>query len=557
MTAQEKAEKFTNSAPRLSKKEMDEINDLFPTYIFRRSRTGEIWCSCCGRHEKNMNRSDEVVFLTEHQREPRNMYEPRPKPSVNCPFCGKSAIVKELGRTGHRDNLCSWRRAVVLRWYRGALWGRAYEFKKAYGSEQNLIEKPRYNLMSVYRFRPGKAEETKRYGFYSDGQFIGITVQDHGLTGGRWRIDNPFPQNWEYGTAYSVVGVEEIQKSPLKYCMAEKAESWNFVQYLTACCFYPRKIEMLMKSGMEEVVKDLVNRGVKHATVIKWDDENQKNPFGLNRQELRQFMDTTREIAILELYKKLGKKVSIQQCETWQSDISNIKEIADFSNKWNVPMVKLLRYLETQKQKRYTISDTFGILKDYIHAAQALGYPLHRGNVLLPVPLRSAHDSASDKHRELLAKEAKKIQEKERKQESEAYATRKKALEKKYGFAYDGKIIRIPEGREEILDEGRILQHCVAGYADRHMKGTVTILFMRHEKKPDVPWLTIEMRGNSLIQIHGYQNEGMYTCKGRFAPDPKEENKAFLQTWLEWLERGSKRYKDGTPRIRQIKEKIA
>ncbi len=556
MTEQEKAEKFAHSAPGLSKKELEEINNLFPTYIFRRSRTGEIWCSCCGRYEKHMNRFGDV-FRAEHQREPRNMYEHSPKPSVNCPFCGKPAIVKELGRTGHRDNLCSWRRAVVLRWYRGALWGRAYDFKKEYGSEYNLTEKPRCNLMSVYRFRPGKAEETRRHGFFSDGPFIGITVQDHGLSGGKWKIGNPFPQNWEYGTAYSVLGMEEIQKSPFKYCMVEESRTCNLVRYLTACCFYPRKIEMLMKFKMEEVVSDLVNRGVKHATVIKWDDKDQKNPFGLNGQELRQFMDTSREIETLELYKKLKSKASIQQCDIWQSEIVNIKEIADLSNKWNIPMVKLIRYLDASKPRGYNITGTFGLLKDYIHAAQALGYPLYRENVLLPVPLRNAHDSVVDKHRNLLAEEAKKRLEKERKKDAEAYAARKKALEEKYGFTVDGITIRIPEGREEIIDEGRILQHCVAGYADRHVKGTVTILFMRHEKTPHNPWLTIEMRGNSLMQIHGYKNEGLYSCKGRFAPDPREEYKAFLDLWLEWLKRGSKRNKDGTPRIKQTKGKIA
>lgn len=556
MTEQEKAARLAHSAPELSKKELEEINDLFPTYIFRRSRTHEIWCSCCGRHEKGINRFSDV-FRAEHQREPRNLYEDSPKPSVTCPFCGKPAIVKELGRTGHRDNLRSWRRALVLRWYRGALWGRAYDFEKGYRSEHNLTEKPRCNLMSVYRFRPGKAEETRRYGNFSDGPFVWVTVQDHGLTGGRWLIDNPFRQTWEYGTAYSVLGVEEIQKSPFKYCMAEKAISWNFVQYLTACCFYPRKIEMLMKSQMEEVVSDLVNRGVKHATVIKWDDEDQKNPFDLNGQELRQFLDTRREIETLELYKKLKKKVGIQQCEIWQNDITNIKEIANLSNKWNIPIVKLLRYLEENKPRGYTITGAFGLLRDYIHAAQALGYPLHRENVLLPVPLQDAHDSAADKHRELLAEEAKKNRKKSRKKEAKEYAARKKALEEKYGFTADGITIRIPESSEEIMDEGRILQHCVAGYADRHVKGTVTILFMRHEKKPNVPWITIEMRGNSLVQIHGFKNEGLYSCKGRFAPDPREKYKEFIDLWLDWLRRGSKRNKDGTPRIKKAKEKIA
>lgn len=43
MTEQEKAERFVQKAPPLNHAEQNSINALFPTYIFRRSRTNEIW----------------------------------------------------------------------------------------------------------------------------------------------------------------------------------------------------------------------------------------------------------------------------------------------------------------------------------------------------------------------------------------------------------------------------------------------------------------------------------------------------------------------------------
>ena len=122
-------------------------------------------------------------------------------------------------------------------------------------------------------------------------------------------------------------------------------------------------------------------------------------------------------------------------------------------------------------------------------------------------------------------------------------------LEEKYGFTMDGYVIRIPASEEEILDEGRKLVHCVGGYANRHMSGATTILFMRKVTKPDEPWLTIEMSGNRLAQIHGYRNEGIHTQKGRFAPDPAEVYKDFLDTWLDWIKKGSKRDKNGNPKL--------
>ena len=43
MTEQEKAERLAKSAPPLRDGELEAINALFPTYIFRRSCTEEIW----------------------------------------------------------------------------------------------------------------------------------------------------------------------------------------------------------------------------------------------------------------------------------------------------------------------------------------------------------------------------------------------------------------------------------------------------------------------------------------------------------------------------------
>lgn len=55
------------------------------------------------------------------------------------------------------------------------------------------------------------------------------------------------------------------------------------------------------------------------------------------------------------------------------------------------------------------------------------------------------------------------------------------------------------------------------------------------------------MSGKRLVQIHGYRNEGMYSTKGRFAPDPRETYRDFLDPWLDWVAAGSKRDKAGAP----------
>ena len=583
MTDIEKAGRPVRQAPSLNQAEKDAINALFPAYIFRRSCTGEIWTTCCHRHltvkDEDMmvttpERNFQEVMWTPHQREPKNRWMDPPQPRVKCPFCGEMVIVKELGRSGGRDNLSRYRRAVVLRWYRGALWARAYDCGKRYSRDKgySLTGEPESKLVGVYRFRPGLVEATTR-GWYGNYPFLSVVQQDGPLTKGRWRIHGPFNANAEYGIGYDVIGLSEIEKSPFRYCMAAEAEkkTAKFLEFLTACCFYPRQIEMLMKAGMSEVVRDLVERGVKHTAVIDWDDP--KKAFKLDRQDVKFFLTTNRNIQLLELYKRLKGRVPLTECELWMSSGLDIQKTFRAARKWNIPPEKLIRYLAGKVGcARYggmtSICAARRFWEDYVNAAEAMGYPLHRENILLPKDLGAAHDEATKKHQVRLERErAARRLEWERRQKAEQaehdrqvrlaeekYDERRKKLEKKYGFAMDSYAIRAPLGKDEILAEARKLQHCVGGYADRHIQGKTTILFMRRVKNLDEPWLTIEMTGNELIQIHGYKNEGIHTAKGRFAPDPREVYRDFLDTWLEWLEKGSKRDKKGNPRLPRKKK---
>ena len=65
------------------------------------------------------------------------------------------------------------------------------------------------------------------------------------------------------------------------------------------------------------------------------------------------------------------------------------------------------------------------------------------------------------------------------------------------------------------------------------------------------------MNGAKLVQIHGYRNEGLYTSQGRFAPDPREVYREFLDPWLAWVAKGSPRGKEGEPRLPRRKKKKA
>lgn len=66
--------------------------------------------------------------------------------------------------------------------------------------------------------------------------------------------------------------------------------------------------------------------------------------------------------------------------------------------------------------------------------------------------------------------------------------------------------IREPESLSEIHDEGRLLGHCVASYANNVAIGETTILFLRRNECPDEPFLTIEVKKGRFVQCRGKKN---------------------------------------------------
>lgn len=581
MTREAKAaQAFVRSAPKLNKKDEEAFNALFPAYLFRRSATREVWTTCCHRHKKlplqaKMSQAEIEAWHNPHQPEPRNSYCPKTKPSMACPFCGAPVIVKELRFTGQRQNLYTFRRALILKWDGKDLWALGYTGDKDYQDKDNLTSKPKMRLLGVARFRPGSVEAVSRSWWYT-GAFTSISRQSGELQRGRWDVKPPFTYCNEYGMGYDTIGLEEVNKSPFRYCQIEQyTKGSTAFEFLVAASIYPRQIEMLMKAGMKDVVRDLVDHGVKNAAAMDWSKENPVESFGLSRQELQTFLGLgTRNIKVIELYKKLKRKVTMEECAAWASSLCyKVGEPLHQAKRWGIPPERLLRYLDGQVGcKRYggysTLSSVLEYWKDYVDAAEKMGYQLHRQNVLLPKNLSSAHDKATRERQAQLDREraeARREWEKacrradaEAKKKMEkakaAYEQRRGKLEKRYAYAADGYIIRVPANGDEILDEGRVLKHCVAGYADRHIAGKTTILFMRKAKKPNTPWLTIEMNGAELVQIHGFRNEGEYTTKGRFAPDPRVKYADFLDPWLAWVKAGSKRTKDGKPKVPKKKK---
>lgn len=563
MDEKKKAEKLAAAAPAITTKELAEINGHYRAYIFRCKKTREIWTTCCGRYEtvSKSEYSDNLhaVMEADHSREPYIhkgiSYSPDPMP---CPFCGHDGFVKELGRTGKRDNLAEYRRFAVVRWYKNALWVSAYYSSKKYGTV-NLTAKPELAIAKVYRFKPAEAMCAVSYYLFGGSGFYGIDRLDGRPEKLPLKFYEPFSYNSAEGSWYTIIGADEVNKSPFKYCQFEMFVSGynSAMRFLAVCCIYPRQIEMLMKAGMVEAVKDLVEGRKWNTAAFNWDETDPFTSFGLDRNEMRDYMASSKSLEALAYYKQF-RKAKIK-CEI--TDVERAVEYAPYSKartvmkflkafqiepaKWSA---YILREVTTENKyrkvnKNTPSQDMSQFWLDYLDGAKELGYDLTNPLVQMPRGLIEKHDQAVKAVVPILAARL-------AEQASIQEALRFKEASEKYAFISEQFLIRVPIDASDIADEGKALKHCVGGYADRHVSGKLTILFLRSTAEPDTPLVTIEMNGNTLVQIHGFNNdidEGI---------QPREKYAEFLGQWLAWVKAGSKRDEEGKPLARKRRKPL-
>lgn len=564
MSEAEKAEIF-RAFPKIRAKQLTkEVNGLFRAYLFlKRSRNAiEVWTSCCGKHT-SMDRPPRTITP-----ELSRMIYGCHNETAACPYCGARATIKETGRLGKKKNLLEYKPVVFLNARGGELFARCYWARKNYMRE--LTDLPEFMDTFAFRFSIGRTEMISSD--YWDPRKLVHAVVEKNYNPNQRPVHEPF---WESGmlgnpkyVPYYVYGLEEIGKSDFRYCQYEAfRRRWcgesgpgneDLIKYLTAYSIYPRPIEMLMKGFGVELVDDLVRGRRKNRAVINWSETDPRKAFGLSGGELKVFRGSGCSVMRIGDYKRLKRKGFPTSFELLKELEDDMGEETEAFTKWcigqGISAEKAVRYLKRFTGPRcggmgwYGIASAWRVLKDYHAVAEQLGYDLSVETVRWPRDLDAAHDAATA---ELNLQKVRLEREKEEKllrQARESLERRRK----KYNIEADGWIIRIAETGDEIAEEGRALQHCVGGYAERHLADSTTILFLRSAERPDRPLYTIQMAGNHLVQIHGYKNEKI---GGRALPDPRETMAWLLDAWLAWLEKGSRRTEKGKPIGLKIEKK--
>lgn len=332
-----------------------------------------------------------------------------------------------------------------------------------------------------------------------------------------------------------------VKKSNLKYACLDGYMNGNSVvdlfRYLNFYCSYPEITEKLMKEGYEDDVKQYIygNRGGCFNVRAK----NVPAFFKLDKVHLKTLHEFKHiygrdEIRAMQYMQNNGIKLTYSVFNFISSNYRNIGSIRKLQN--FMGMQKLIKYVEKQGtfcacRNYYSTLENlfFANYKDYIQQCEMLEYDLTDKNIAVPMNLFQAHQQLTEILSAKKAAEEAEIQRKKMKD----FKKRLQKLKDKYCYSNGELFIRPAESYKDLQKEGTTLHHCVySNYADRHIKSTTTILFIRRVSEPDKPFYTMEFKDNDVVQCRTAYNGGM-----------TDEIKAFITEWKKYLKSNNKRKK--------------
>ena len=306
------------------------------------------------------------------------------------------------------------------------------------------------------------------------------------------------------------------ENSKLDLYMQTKGDRWP-VSYLRLWVQH-RNVENLLTAGagdfLSEQMRDYMRTtwgyyprdympGIPPCNDINWKEKQPTKMLGLNRDEMRWMISmkwTSRE---LRCYKALREA---QGPTKLPEDMEIIREATDYYAEEAIergwPLRRMVRYCQKRADR------TMVMLRDYWNMAEKAGFDLDDESIRFPKDLRRQHDKAMEAKAEVDAKETAKRQRAFIEKRRAKFEATVKAVER-LTFEADGILIRPCRTEEELIREGKVLSHCVGGYADVIAEGKSAIFFIRRAEDPDTPWYTLEL---DPVTLEIRQNRGKKNC---------------------------------------------
>ncbi|MDE7094701.1 MAG: PcfJ domain-containing protein [Oscillospiraceae bacterium] len=348
-----------------------------------------------------------------------------------------------------------------------------------------------------HRYSNGKLAERQRYVFADDGAVrYGSDDSKH------WSIRKNFREpvfcksgyGYSFDNTYTILNRRALASSCMKYSQLEHYTGNLIMEYLHLYCKH-RNLEYLMKSGYSSLLGETYSGfwgSQKHICMdyrINWESNNLLKMLRLNRIEFKALQGNEKYypeyISWREIFPKckpdeliLMSKVFGDEHETAKRfcELTGLKpqKIASYLSKYGIKCYDYQDYLEQCRQLRYNLHDTAISLPHYF-------FEMHER---LTIAIKYEADEACKR---LFAE----------------HMQKRKELE----FQSGNLLVCQPDSMDKIIAEGKVLHHCVAGYAERHALGKLHILFIRQADKLDIPFYTMEVATDGNIkQVRGLHN---------------------------------------------------
>lgn len=318
-------------------------------------------------------------------------------------------------------------------------------------------------------------------------------------------------------------GWEELfEASTLKYCPLKQLERYVQGYYggnkpdvsrIDALMAYANNpaLEMYEKMGMRKLAGRLCQKESIYGPVNRRKNTVSGQLRLKKKENINKLVKEAGDANLLELLQyeeKMGFSWKIE----WERKIAGIWD-KDNSGRiahllGYMSMQQLINRVEKYEVQLYSKSRGYREFEqalkkydDYLKMREELGYDMTNEVFLYPKDLQKKHQEmvkeTNERRDELTIKRKNK--------EFSNIANRYEALCRKYQTAAGGYVIRPARSAGEIIMEGRIMHHCVGGdnYLSRHNAGKSTILFLRKSKKPEEPYITIEISGTRIVQWYG------------------------------------------------------
>lgn len=298
-----------------------------------------------------------------------------------------------------------------------------------------------------------------------------------------------------------------FQYSALREFVAAAGDT-NPIDYMERYLHTPQ-IEMLTKLGMTDVVKELVS--CRYGIVYSQYATRPDVFLGINKDKVKLLIEKKGNVnilKILQMERRLQQNWTNQQIENLaeidavQGDIERILSMMTLQKALN----QIAKYAGCEfgtgcSSAMARIKHTATTYFDYLSMRAQLGYNMSNTVYQKPRNLEVAHNK-------MMAEIDKKQVDRRMLEVAERYPLIRKNYRKlrtRYFFEDENLIIRPARSAEEIVQEGRILHHCVGGdtYLKKHNEQKSIILFLRFKEEQETPYITVEIEGERIVQWYG------------------------------------------------------